>query len=116
MNLSENRIIVLSEGESLRVVFCLDKEEISVVFNRKTKKFESFSGEGERKSKFRGKIDEVDIGEDEIRLECYIDHSMIELYLNHKKSMTFRNYSQTGKRSMTVESNGECKVYVWTLK
>jgi hypothetical protein len=33
-----------------------------------------------------------DIGEAPIRFSCYLDHSLLEIYLNETKSVSLRNY------------------------
>ena len=35
-------------------------------------------------------------------MEYFLDHSMIEVYLNERKSVTHRNYSQNAERKLGI--------------
>ena len=64
-------------------------------------------------SKIRNEEDLVPIGEEDIKIECFIDHSMIELYLNDRKGMTLRSYAFCEKNKLYVKTDGTCSVSVW---
>ena len=56
---------------------------------------------GQEIGRWRGQIDNVDIGEKSISFTCYLDHSMLEIYLNGRKSVTLRNYTE-GSRHFQI--------------
>ncbi len=51
---------------------------------------------------YRGGVDRVEIGKEPVRMEYFLDHSMIEVYLNEKKSVTARNYIEGKKRKIRL--------------
>jgi sucrose-6-phosphate hydrolase SacC (GH32 family) len=50
-------------------------------------------------------MDEVDIKDDSIEMDIIVDHSIIEIYLNNKKSMTLRKYSY--EKGYTISAYGD---------
>lgn len=48
--------------------------------------------QGKEIGRYRGNVDDVDIGDEPIRFRCYLDHSLLEIYLNDVKSVSLRNY------------------------
>ena len=52
---------------------------------------------GQESGRWRGEIDNVDIGDEPIAFTCYLDHSMLEIYLNGRKSVTLRNYTEENR-------------------
>lgn len=38
-------------------------------------------------------------------MEFFLDHSMLEVYLNQRKSMTLRNYIQGNTRAFRIDEN-----------
>lgn len=111
-HLCEHRVICSTSGDFLELILAWGEDFWSISYNRKTKEWKA---EKERHmiSKLRGKEDLVDIGDEEIKLECYVDHSMIELYLNDKKGMTLRNYPFCKENRCCVKADGICRVEVW---
>jgi hypothetical protein len=49
-------------------------------------------------------VDDADIGDEPIRFSCYLDHSLLEIYLNDVKSVSLRNYF-TESRYFQVRGN-----------
>lgn len=72
-------------------------KSVQVVYNRDTKHFFARNAEGKEISRFRDSCDLVEV-EGEITIEYFLDHSMIEVYLNQRKAMTLRNYVADGER------------------
>ena len=69
--------------------------------------------------RLRGEIDKVEIKDNFISMHFYLDHSMIECYLNEKKSMTLRNYSDQEKRKISLDGAETMtidKLEVWELQ
>lgn len=80
-----------------------DRESRTVIYDRKQKHFYAKDTDGTILSRNRGEVDEVDIAEEPIRLAYFLDHSMIEVYLNKRKAMTLRNYAGSGTRRICLE-------------
>lgn len=113
-NISQNRILLSAPGDYLEMILEWKENSCIISYNRKRKEWIAVSGkDGKRISKIRNDGDLVDIGKEEIRMECYIDHSMIELYLNDKKSMTLRSYPFCEKNRFYVRTDKKCSVLVW---
>lgn len=66
-------------------------------------------------SKFRGDIDRVRLGDEPIIIEYFLDYSMIEVYLNQKKSITLRNYAKEGNRKIQLITKDESILTSLTL-
>jgi sucrose-6-phosphate hydrolase SacC (GH32 family) len=66
-------------------------------------------------SKRRGELDEVALKEDEIELEYFLDHSMIEVYCNHRKSITLRNYSNGTDRNLRIITHQDINITSFEL-
>lgn len=47
----------------------------------------------------------MDIKGESICMEFFLDHSMLEVYLNQRKSMTLRNYIQGNTRAFRIDEN-----------
>lgn len=113
-NLLQNRIVLSASGDYLEMILEWDDDAHVISYSRKTKEWKAVSRKTDKIiSKIRNEEDLADIGEEEIRIECYIDHSMIELYLNHRKSMTLRNYPFCEKNRFYVRTDGTGRVSVW---
>lgn len=70
-------------------------------------------------SKKRGDIDKVDIKDSTVKIEYFLDHSMIEVYLNNLKSITLRNYSKDNSRKLKLIGNENdvlISIELWKLK
>lgn len=70
-------------------------------------------------SKMRGDIDKLDIKHSALEFEYFLDHSMIEVYLNNLKSITLRNYSKDKSRKLKLIANDNdivSRIELWELK
>lgn len=115
--LLENRIMVTSEGRYLQFTIGYDSDAYEVIYDRDSGRLRvQLASTGEIISKCRGREDLVDIGEAPICMECYLDHSMIELYLNGRKSVTLRNYQYTDGYRVRAESDGAHQMNIWRKK
>jgi hypothetical protein len=65
---------------------------INNCYDRKAKRLTVLDGQGNGIGRYRGSVDDVDIGSEPIRFSCYLDHSLLEIYLNETKSVSLRNY------------------------
>jgi len=112
--LLENRLVITSTGQFVEVMLKWEQDSYVFFYDRASKEWVAKAGRtGERISKLRGSEDLVDIGAEDIYMECYIDHSMIEVYLNKRKSITLRNYSFHDGYELFARSDGKCQVSVW---
>jgi len=69
--------------------------------------------------RLRGDVDKVDTQEELTSIHFYLDHSMIESYLNERKSMTLRNYTENEKRKLSLHGASAItidKLEVWELQ
>ena len=60
--------------------------------DRKEKRLMVLNGEGREIGRYRGTVDDVAIGSEPIRFTCYLDHSLLEVYVNEVKSVSVRNF------------------------
>jgi sucrose-6-phosphate hydrolase SacC (GH32 family) len=79
-------------GDSASVLLCGGEETIEVRYDRKKKRLMVLDSQGEEIGRYRGGVDDVDIGDSPICFSCYLDHSLLEIYLNETKSVSLRNY------------------------
>ena len=94
-------------------------KSVQVVYNRDTKHFFARNAEGKEISRFRDSCDLVEV-EGEITIEYFLDHSMIEVYLNQRKAMTLRNYVADGERKISVSSSSTnarvSSIQLWNMQ
>ena len=90
---------------ALGVVNCMERR--TVFYERGDRRLGILDPEGKECGRFRGEIDRIDIGDEEIALDLYLDHSMIEVYLNDRKSVTIRNYAGEGARYLDISGEAE---------
>lgn len=112
-NLFQHRIFLKAEGNYAKLVLECEKDTYTVSYDRESAEWTVFSeNQKKRISKIRGKEDLVDIGAENIEMECFIDHSMLEIYLNHRKSMTLRVYPFCEGNNWHVETDGSYTISV----
>lgn len=80
------------EGDTGGVMLCGGEASQQVRYDRKTKRLTVLDAQGNEIGRYRGSVDDVDIGSEPIRFRCYLDHSLLEVYLNDRKSVSLRNY------------------------
>lgn len=111
MDLDENRYYIRVETTSNNLQIstqCLE-DILEISYDREEEMFQCVDpSSGKRISRYRGAIDNVSIGSAPICLEYYLDKSMIEVYVNRKKSITLRNYPKDGGRKIWVNSKDAC--------
>lgn len=102
--ISGNRIYmkIRANAEELLVETLGGGQDRAVFYDRKRGRLGALDEHGSQIGKYRGKEDRVDIGKEDILLEYFLDHSMIEVYLNEKKSVTLRNYSVNSERKIKL--------------
>lgn len=113
-NLLEHRLCLTSEGSYAELILQWEDDGYRISYDRRTKEWRTLSlKQNTMISKIRNEEDLVDIGKEDIKIECFIDHSMIELYLNDRKGMTLRSYPFCEKNKLYVKTDGICSVSVW---
>ncbi|MCR5321059.1 MAG: glycoside hydrolase family 32 protein [Lachnospiraceae bacterium] len=111
--LLENLVEVTTQGSKLEIQLEAGKGGYVVAYDRSTKRFTATDRiNGQVVSLCRGEVDEVEIGTDPIYMEAIIDHCSIEIYLNHKKSMTLRNYTYQEGYRLQVKAEAEYQATV----
>ena len=81
-----------AEGDAASVLLCGGEERLEVRYDRKANRLTVLDAQGNEVGRYRGSVDDVDIGSEPIRFTCYLDHSLLEVYLNDVKSVSLRNY------------------------
>ena len=88
----EGRVRMTCTGNTAELLLGCGGSVRRILFDRKSGEWRAEFADGRRISRAMNQGERVKIGEEPIEMECYLDHSMIELYLNGKVSMTLRNY------------------------
>ena len=79
-------------GDSASVLLCGGEECLEIRYDRRENRLKVLDSHGNEIGRYRGGVDDVDIGGEPIRFTCYLDHSLLEVYLNDVKSVSLRNY------------------------
>lgn len=86
-----------AEQDWASVTLCYGTHSREIYYDRAARHLGIRDENGQEIGRWRGEIDNVDIGEEPISFTCYLDHSMLEIYLNGRKSVTLRNYTEGGR-------------------
>jgi beta-fructofuranosidase len=81
-----------AEGDAASVMLCSGAERLEVRYDRIARRLTVLDAAGNEIGRYRGAVDDVDIGDEPIHFTCYLDHSMLEVYVNDVKSVSLRNY------------------------
>lgn len=105
------------EGDYIGIATRSREHVSEVFFDREKSKFGIKDSKGMEIGKYRGDVDNVIISEDFIKMEYFLDHSMIEVYLNNKKSITTRHYSSENVRNilLTGENITVKNIELWEM-
>ena len=115
--LLENRIKLRANGNHLELVLDFGTDACHIIYDRSNRNFYAkYEKTGERISKCRGEVDLVSIGDEEMEMECFVDHSMIEVYLNGRKSITLRNYEYQDAYHIRVQTDCDYQLEVWEFE
>lgn len=113
-NLLENRILVTTVGDYIELCMEWEEDAYVVSYNRITKEWKAISKQsGSMISKIRDEQDLVDIEKEEIKIECFVDHSLLEFYINGRKSLSLRSYAFCRGNSFWIKADQEYKVSIW---
>lgn len=88
-----------------------------IYYDREAERFGVFDETGEELGKYRGEEDRVELGDELVCMEYFLDHSMIEAYLNEKKSITARNYIAGRNRRISLDGSVDriCELELWEM-
>lgn len=78
-----------------------------IYYDREALRFGVLDETGKEIGKYRGTVDDVSIGDELVSMEYFLDHSMIEVYLNRKKSISARNYIQAKERTVRLSGTAD---------
>ncbi len=91
--LLENRVSLTFEKDEFSFEINYGKDAFVVSYSKDTRRFEvTRKSDGTPFSMFRGEADEVLIENEPLMIDALFDHSLIEIYLNNRKSLSIRNY------------------------
>lgn len=86
-----------AEQDWASIALCYGTHSREVYYDRTTWRLGVRDENGQEIGRWRGEIDNVDIGDEPIHFNCYLDHSMLEIYLNGRKAVTLRNYTEDSR-------------------
>ena len=109
---------IVGDGEQLLVETQDGEKKKTVSYDRSSCRLGVMDQDGRKTGKYRGEEDQVTIGEEPISVEYFLDHSMIEVYLNERKSVTLRNYGNGDGRKIRLEGKTEKirQLEVWEME
>lgn len=109
--ISGNMLEVNLEAENCNIGISILHGESDVTTIKYDKESEKYLAINNDKviSKYRDLIDKVDIS-NEIKLNCFLDHSMLECYINESKSITVRNYATIAKRQVILDGDKDAVI------
>lgn len=118
--ISGNRLFlrIQADAEALFVETLSDGQCRTVYYDKKSRRFGVLDENSRQIGKFRGPEDQVNIEAEAVSLEYFLDHSMIEVYLNERKSITLRNYSKGSERKIKLSGRIQ-KIYsleLWEME
>ena len=108
---------VTVDAESISVeTSCGDQKKV-IYYDKASGRLGVLDESGKQIGKYRGEIDRVDIEQELVTMEYFLDHSMIEVYLNEMKSITLRNYGEGSERTLKLGGKAHTlkKLEVWEM-
>ena len=101
------------EGDTGSVLLWGGEAYQEVRYDRRAKRMVVLDAQENEIGRYRGSVDDVDIGSEPIRFRCYLDHSLLEIYLNDVKSVSLRNYF-SGARHFRISGQIQ-KLQLWDM-
>lgn len=119
-HISGNMFEVNLESEKCNIGISILHGESDITTIKYEKESEKYLASNNDKviSKYRGLIDKVTISK-EIKLNCFLDYSMLECYINESKSITVRNYTTIAKRQVILDGNEDVVIKyfeIWEME
>lgn len=108
---------ICADAQSLSVQTGEDGAARTVLYERQPGRLGVTDENGRQLGKYRGEIDRVEIGGELVCMEYFLDHSMIEVYLNEKKAVTARNYIRGQERKIRLGGDVQriLKLELWEM-
>lgn len=103
----------IAQGDCAAVQLHYGEKLLEVYYDRTTKHLGVRNEAGEEIGRWRCSEDDVDIGNEPIHFLCYLDRSMLEIYLNGRKAVSLRNYTD-GSRYFTVSGTPK-QLLLWRM-
>lgn len=97
---------VFGDGDQCRTIY----------YDRTKKRLGAQDESGREIGKWRGHEDDVAIGEEPVQFSCYLDHSILEIYLNKRKSVSLRMYTETAGRKFQAAGGRIGKLVLWEME
>lgn len=123
-----NRFLHTISGNMIEAEFELNHEtsliignadkEIEIVYDKGRRILAAYEN-GKMISRYREGKDEIDLVNEKVRWHVYVDHSMVEVYVDYRKAITLRNYSSKAERYLGLKGENETNVSsaeVWRLR
>lgn len=96
------RIRLQAAGDYAGIETIAGNEKRTVFYDRQNRRLGWKDEADVLRSRSGGPGEETDLGGEPIRMEYFLDHSMIEVYLNERRSLTLRNYSSVPERKLGI--------------
>ena len=103
-----------ARGDTAAVSVCAGEKRRTVRYDRSSRRLQVLDEQGTEIGRYRGRVDQVDIGSEPIHMECWLDHSMFEVYVNERKAVSLRNYFDE-PRCLKAEGDVEA-LALWELE
>lgn len=102
-----------ARGDSAAVQLHYGEKLLEIYYDRAAKHLGVRNELGEEIGRWRCGEDDVDIGQEPIHFLCYLDRSLLEIYMNGRKAVSLRNYTE-GSRYFTVSGVPE-QLRLWRM-
>lgn len=86
-----------AQQDQASVTLCYGAHSREVYYDRTARHLGIRDENRQEIGRWREECDNVDIGDTPIAFACYLDHSMLEIYLNGRKAVTLRNYTEDSR-------------------
>lgn len=101
-------------GDAAAVVLRFGSRCREVWYDRTAKRLGVRDETGAEIGRWRCHEDDVDIGGEDIHFLCYLDGSMLEVYLNGRKAVTLRNYTEEERRFEVIGTPRQ--LHLWEME
>lgn len=102
-----------SDDDMASVILCYGQQRKEIYYDRNSKHLGVRDEAGNEIGRWRDASDDVDIGDESIAFTCYLDRSMLEVYLNGRKAVSLRNYTD-GQRYFQI-SGTPTSLTLWEM-
>lgn len=103
-----------AEGDEAAVILHFGEKQREIFYHRNTRHLGVRDETGAEIGRWRCHEDDVDIGGEDISFTCYLDRSMLEVYLNGRKAVSLRNYTE-GSRYFRISGVPKA-LHLWEME